>query len=108
MHEVLYPLAQGYEFGRARECDVEMSGTGSKKFNLLVGRELQKDYNQPQQIVGDHAFAGRSGWRRRRCRSRSATISVLPSQLRVMFRKIMSISDSLMFRYYELLAPTPA
>ncbi len=49
MHELLYPLAQGYD-SVALECDVEMGGT-DQKFNLLVGRELQKDYGQPGQIV---------------------------------------------------------
>ena len=49
MHELLYPLAQGYD-SVALECDVELGGT-DQKFNLLVGRELQKDYGQPQQIV---------------------------------------------------------
>ena len=49
MHELLYPLAQGYD-SVALECDVEMGGT-DQKFNLLVGRELQHDYGQPPQIV---------------------------------------------------------
>jgi len=49
MHELLYPLAQGYD-SVALGADVEMGGT-DQKFNLLVGRELQKDYMQPQQIV---------------------------------------------------------
>jgi tyrosyl-tRNA synthetase len=49
MHELLYPLAQGFD-SVALECDVEMGGT-DQKFNLLVGRELQKDYGQPSQIV---------------------------------------------------------
>src|ERR1051325_8146100 len=49
MHELMYPLAQGYD-SVALECDVEMGGT-DQKFNLLVGREIQKDYGLPQQIV---------------------------------------------------------
>src|SRR5581483_3708802 len=49
IHELLYPLAQAYD-SVALECDVEMGGT-DQKFNLLVGRELQKDYGQPSQIV---------------------------------------------------------
>ena len=49
VHELLYPLAQAYD-SVALECDVEMGGT-DQKFNLLVGREIQKDYGQPQQIV---------------------------------------------------------
>ena len=49
VHELLYPLAQAYD-SVALKCDVEMGGT-DQKFNLLVGREIQKDYGQPQQIV---------------------------------------------------------
>ena len=61
MHELLYPLAQAYD-SVALECDVEMGGT-DQKFNLLVGREIQKDYGQPPQIVADDAAARRFGWR---------------------------------------------
>ena len=49
MHELLYPLVQAYD-SVALQCDVELGGT-DQKFNLLVGREIQKDYGQPQQIV---------------------------------------------------------
>ena len=62
MHELLYPLAQGYD-SVALKCDVELGGT-DQKFNLLVGRELQRDYGQPPQIVGTVPLL--EGTRRRR------------------------------------------
>jgi tyrosyl-tRNA synthetase len=103
MHELLYPLAQGYD-SVALECDVEMGGT-DQKFNLLVGRELQKDYGQPQQIVATTPLLEGLDGEKKMSKSLGNYIGITePGD--VMFRKIMSISDSLMFRYYELLTDT--
>ena len=103
MHELLYPLAQGYD-SVALECDVEMGGT-DQKFNLLVGRELQKDYAQPQQIVATTPLLEGLDGEKKMSKSLGNYIGITePAE--VMFRKIMSISDSLMFRYYELLTDT--
>jgi tyrosyl-tRNA synthetase len=103
MHELLYPLAQGYD-SVALECDVEMGGT-DQRFNLLVGRELQKDYGQPQQIVATTPLLEGLDGDKKMSKSLGNYIGITePAE--VMFRKIMSISDSLMFRYYELLTDT--
>jgi tyrosyl-tRNA synthetase len=88
VHELLYPLAQGYD-SVALRCDVEMGGT-DQKFNLLVGREIQKDYGQPQQIVNKMS------------KSLGNYIGITEPP-EVMYRKVMQINDDLMFRYYELL-----
>jgi len=103
MHELLYPLAQGYD-SVALQCDVEMGGT-DQKFNLLVGRALQKDYNQPQQIVATTPLLEGLDGEKKMSKSLGNYVGITePAD--VMFRKIMSISDSLMFRYYELLTDT--
>ena len=103
MHELLYPLAQGYD-SVALQCDVEMGGT-DQKFNLLVGRALQKDYNQPQQIVATTPLLEGLDGEKKMSKSLGNHVGITePAD--VMFRKIMSISDSLMFRYYELLTDT--
>jgi tyrosyl-tRNA synthetase len=103
MHELLYPLAQGYD-SVALECDVEMGGT-DQKFNLLVGRELQKDYNQPSQIVATTPLLEGIHGDKKMSKSLDNYIGITePAE--VMFRKIMQISDGLMYRYYELLTDT--
>jgi tyrosyl-tRNA synthetase len=103
MHELLYPLAQGYD-SVALQCDVEMGGT-DQKFNLLVGRALQKDYGQPQQIVATTPLLEGLDGEKKMSKSLGNYVGITePAD--VMFRKIMSISDSLMFRYYELLTDT--
>ena len=103
MHELLYPLAQGYD-SVALECDVELGGT-DQRFNLLVGRELQKDYGQPQQIVATTPLLEGLHGDKKMSKSLDNYIGITePAD--AMFRKIMSISDSLMFRYYELLTDT--
>ena len=103
MHELLYPLAQGYD-SVALECDVEMGGT-DQKFNLLVGRELQKDYNQPAQIVATTPLLEGIHGDKKMSKSLDNYIGITePGD--VMFRKIMQISDGLMYRYYELLTDT--
>lgn len=100
MHELLYPLAQGYD-SVALECDVEMGGT-DQKFNLLVGRELQKDYGQPGQIVATTPLLEGLDGEKKMSKSLGNYIGIAESP-EVMFRKVMQISDSLMHRYYELL-----
>ena len=100
VHELLYPLAQAYD-SVALECDVEMGGT-DQKFNLLVGRELQKDYGQPSQIVATVPILEGLDGEKKMSKSLGNYIGIteLPE---VMFRKVLQISDELMFRYYELL-----
>lgn len=100
VHELLYPLMQAYD-SVALECDVEMGGT-DQKFNLLVGREIQKDYGQPPQIVATVPVLEGLDGEKKMSKSLGNYIGITePAD--VMFRKIMQISDSLMFRYYELL-----
>jgi tyrosyl-tRNA synthetase len=100
VHEFLYPLAQGYDSVQLR-CDVELGGT-DQKWNLLVGRELQKDFGQPQQIVGTVPILEGLDGIKKMSKSLGNYIGITePSG--DMFRKVMQISDSLMFRYYELL-----
>jgi tyrosyl-tRNA synthetase len=103
MHELLYPLAQGYD-SVALECDVEMGGT-DQKFNLLVGRELQKDYGQPGQIVATTPLLEGLDGEKKMSKSLGNYIGITEPPA-VMFRKIMQIGDGLMFRYYELLTDT--
>jgi tyrosyl-tRNA synthetase len=103
MHELLYPLAQGYD-SVALECDVEMGGT-DQKTNLLVGRELQKDYGQPPQIVATTPLLEGLDGVKKMSKSVGNYIGITEPAA-AMFSKIMSISDSLMFRYYELLTDT--
>jgi len=100
VHEFLYPLAQGYDSVMLK-CDVELGGT-DQKFNLLVGRELQKDYGQPPQIVATvPLLEGLDGVEKMsKSKGNYVGITETPEE---MFKKLMSISDELMFRYYELL-----
>jgi tyrosyl-tRNA synthetase len=100
MHETLYPLAQGYD-SVATACDVEMGGT-DQKFNLLVGRELQRDYGQPPQIVCTTPLLEGIDGVNKMSKSLGNYIGIAePAE--VMFRKVMQISDELMWRYYLLL-----
>jgi tyrosyl-tRNA synthetase len=100
MHELLYPLAQGYD-SVALQCDVEMGGT-DQKFNLLVGRELQKDYGQQGQIVATTPLLEGLDGDKKMSKSLGNYIGITEAP-EVMFRKVMQIGDSLMWRYYELL-----
>ncbi len=100
VHELLYPLAQGYD-SVALECDVELGGT-DQKFNLLVGRELQKDYGQQSQIVATVQILEGLDGEKKMSKSLGNYIGIAEAP-EVMFRKIMGISDELMLRYYELL-----
>jgi len=101
IHEFLYPLFQGYD-SVAIEADVELGGT-DQKFNLLVGRDLQKDYGQePQVILTMPILEGLDG-KNKMSKSLGNYIGITehPND---MYGKLMSISDDLMIRYYELLS----
>jgi len=100
VHELLYPLAQAYD-SVALESDVEMGGT-DQKFNLLVGREIQKDYGQPQQIVATVPILEGLDGEKKMSKSLNNYVGITEAP-EVMFAKIMRVSDSLMWRYYELL-----
>ncbi len=100
LHELMYSLAQGYD-SVALECDVEMGGT-DQKFNLLVGREIQKDFGQPPQIVAMTPLLEGLDGVNKMSKSLGNYIGIVEPP-EVMFRKVMQISDGLMWRYYELL-----
>jgi tyrosyl-tRNA synthetase len=100
VHELLYPLAQAYD-SVALHCDVEMGGT-DQKFNLLAGREIQKDYGQPQQIVATVPLLEGLDGVNKMSKSLGNYIGITEPP-EIMYRKVMQIGDSLMFRYYELL-----
>jgi tyrosyl-tRNA synthetase len=100
MHELLYPLAQGYD-SVALKCDVELGGT-DQRFNLLVGRELQSDFGQPPQIVGTTPLLEGLDGVNKMSKSLGNYIGITEPP-DVMFRKVMQISDELMWRYYLLL-----
>ena len=100
IHEFLYPLIQGYD-SVALETDVELGGT-DQKFNLLVGRELQRVYGQPPQIVITTPLLEGTDGVRKMSKSLGNYIA-LEDPPGDMFGKVMSISDQLMLRYYELL-----
>ena len=104
LHELLYPLMQGYD-SVAMKADVEIGGT-DQKFNLLVGRELQKDFGQePQCILTMPLLEGLDG-REKMSKSLGNYVGIAePAQ--EMFGKLMSISDDLMWRYLELLSFEP-
>jgi tyrosyl-tRNA synthetase len=100
LHELLYPLAQGYD-SVALEADVELGGT-DQKFNLLVGRELQRHYNQPSQIVLTMPLLEGTDGVQKMSKSYGNYIGITEAP-EEMFGKVMSIGDELMWRYYELL-----
>ena len=104
VHEFLYPLAQGYD-SVALKADVELGGT-DQKFNLLVGRELQRHYGQePQVILTLPLLEGLDGVNKMsKSLDNYVGITEPPAE---MFGKLMSISDVLMWRYYELLSFRP-
>src|SRR5687768_1452077 len=101
LHELLYPLMQGYD-SVAMKADVELGGT-DQKFNLLVGRELQKQYGQePQCILTMPLLEGLDG-KEKMSKSLGNYVGIAEPP-REMFGKLMSISDPLMWRYIELLS----
>jgi len=104
IHEFLYPLIQGYD-SVAMKADVELGGT-DQKFNLLVGRELQKQYGQTPQIVLTMPILEGLDGVQKMSKSLNNYIGIheAPEE---MFGKMMSISDELMWRYFELLSFKP-
>jgi len=104
VHEFLYPLMQGYD-SVALKADLELGGT-DQKFNLLVGRELQKEYGQePQCILTMPLLEGTDGVdKMSKSKGNYIGISESPDS---MFGKLMSISDTLMWKYFELLSFRP-
>lgn len=101
IHEFLYPLVQGYD-SVAMKADIELGGT-DQKFNLLVGRELQKQYGQtPQVILTMPILEGLDGVQKMsKSLNNYIGINETPGE---MFGKLMSVSDELMWRYFELLS----
>jgi len=105
VHELLYPLVQGYD-SVALEADVELGGT-DQKFNLLVGRELQRSYGQESQVVLTTPIL--EGWRQgaeKMSKSLDNAIGIYEPPLE-MYGKVMAISDEKMWLYYELLTDVP-
>ncbi len=101
VHEFLYPLMQGYD-SVALKADLELGGT-DQKFNLLVGRELQKDYGQePQCILTMPLLEGLDGVEKM-SKSKNNYIGIT-EPANTMFAKVMSISDEMMWKYYDLLS----
>ena len=100
LHELLYPLTQGYD-SVALRADVELGGT-DQKFNLLVGRELQRSYGQAPQIVLTMPLLEGLDGAQKMSKSLGNYVGITEPPAE-MFGKIMSISDDLMFRYWELL-----
>lgn len=100
MHEFVYPLLQGYDSVHLN-ADVEIGGT-DQKFNLLVGRELQKKYGKKQQIIITLPLLEGTDGKNKMSKSLNNSIDISddPNQI---FGKLMSINDKLMFRYYELI-----
>ena len=104
IHELLYPIVQGYD-SVALEADVELGGT-DQKFNLLVGRDLQKEYGQEQQIVLTTPLLEGLDGIQKMSKSLGNYIGI-NEPANEQFGKAMKISDELMFRYYELLTDVP-
>jgi tyrosyl-tRNA synthetase len=105
IHEFLYPLVQGYD-SVALRADLELGGT-DQKFNLLVGRQMQQSFGQPPQVVLTMPLLEGLDGVNKMSKSLNNYIGITdpPEE---MFGKIMSISDQLMWRYYELLSFEPA
>ena len=104
IHEFMYPLVQGYD-SVALKADVELGGT-DQKFNLLVGRDLQKQYGQEQQVVITMPLLEGLDGVQKMSKSLGNYIGITDAP-DDMFGKIMSISDDLMWRYFELLSFRP-
>ncbi len=101
IHEFLYPLCQGYD-SVALKADVELGGT-DQRFNLLMGRELQKQYGQPQQVVLMMPLLEGLDGVNKMSKSLGNYIGVSEPANEI-FGKVMSVSDELMWRYYDLLS----
>ena len=105
LHELLYPIMQAYD-SVALEADVELGGT-DQKFNLLVGRDIQREFQQEPQIVMTMPLLEGLDGVEKMSKSLDNYVGITepPSEI---YGKIMSVSDTLMFRYYELLTDVPA
>lgn len=101
IHELMYPLIQGYD-SVALKSDIELGGT-DQKFNLLVGRDLQRAYGQKPQVVLTMPLLEGTDGVQKMSKSLGNSIGVFDAP-NEMFGKIMSISDDLMWRYFELLS----
>ncbi|WP_027865802.1 tyrosine--tRNA ligase [Massilia alkalitolerans] len=101
VHEFLYPLMQGYD-SVALHADLELGGT-DQKFNLLVGRELQKDYGQEQQCILTMPLLEGLDGVEKMSKSKNNYIGITEAP-NTMFGKLMSISDDMMWKYYNLLS----
>jgi tyrosyl-tRNA synthetase len=99
LHELLYPLVQGYD-SVALRADVELGGT-DQRFNLLVGRELQREYQQPSQVVMTMPLLEGTDGVRKMSKSLGNYIGIDEDPGEI-FGKMMSISDEMMYRYWEL------
>lgn len=104
IHEFLYPLVQGYDSVVLR-ADVELGGT-DQRFNLLVGRQLQQDYGQPAQVVMTMPLLEGLDGVNKMSKSLGNYIGITEAPDE-MFGKLMSVSDELMWRYFELLSFRP-
>ena len=100
LHELLYPISQGYDSVMLK-ADVELGGT-DQKFNLLVGRELQRNYGQESQVVLTMPILEGLDGVQKMSKSYANAIGIKEPPLE-MYGKLMSISDEMMWRYYELL-----
>jgi len=100
IHELLYPLAQAYD-SVALNADVELGGT-DQKFNLLVGREIQRDYGQLPQIIATTPLLEGLDGVEKMSKSKGNYVGITEHPA-VMVKKLMTISDDLMWRYFELL-----
>ena len=105
VHELLYPLMQGYD-SVAMKADVELGGT-DQKFNLLVGRELQKDFGQEQQCILTMPLLEGLDGKDKMSKSLGNYVGIAEPP-REIFGKLMSVSDEMMWRYIELLSFAPA
>ncbi len=101
LHEFLYPLVQGYD-SFALKADIELGGT-DQKFNLLVGREVQKHYGQNEQVIITVPLLEGLDGVKKMSKSLNNYIA-LNDKPNEMFGKVMSISDDLMWRYFDLLS----
>src|SRR5690606_3311674 len=105
IHEFIYPLVQGYD-SVALRADVELGGT-DQKFNLLVGRQLQQAYGQPPQVVITMPLLEGLDGVNKMSKSLGNYVGITEPP-ETMFGKLMSISDELMWRYFDLLSLRPA
>ena len=104
IHEFLYPLVQGYD-SVALRADIELGGT-DQKFNLLVGRQMQQSFGQPPQVVITMPLLEGLDGVNKMSKSLNNTIGITDSPEDI-FGKVMSVSDDLMWRYFELLSFEP-